>query len=530
MRKYLILLFLCVVGAAKAFETPTMGWSSWNTYRVNISDSLIKRQANAIIALGLDSAGYRYVNIDDGYFGGRDIESGKLKFHPQRFPEGLKPIVDHIHSLGLLAGIYSDAGRNTCGNFWDNDSLGLDVGLYEHDADDAQLFFNKLGFDYIKVDFCGGDERQNSQKLSLDPEERYRQIRLAIDSTGRKDVRMNICRWAYPGTWARDVAASWRTTADISPNWQSVKSIIEENLYLSAYAGEGHYNDMDMLEVGRGLTDEEDCTHFAMWCMMSSPLLIGCDLTQLKPATLALLKNRDLISINQDPAAQQAYVHRSDKGAYILVRDLIEPNGTTRAVALYNPTDSARIMKFNFHELLLDGIVSIRDMISRHDLGQLPSTETLNIPVAAHGTQIYRLTGERRRPRTLYEGETAFLPSYQETTNPIASGTAYYKADTQCSGGMCATMNGNISNILIWNNVYCDESGTYPVTIRCRADRPGNFLLQTNDDNSIRVNVIPMDKFEDITVEARLHKGINTITLSAQDTPLPDIDYMKIHL
>lgn len=138
-----------------AFETPTMGWSSWNTYRVNISEEIICKQADAMEQNGLKDAGYSYVNIDDGFFGGRDAE-GNLLFHATRFPNGLKPVVDHIHALGFKAGIYSDAGHNTCGNFWDNDAAGVGVGFYEHDDADAKLYFSDLGFDFIKIDFCGG--------------------------------------------------------------------------------------------------------------------------------------------------------------------------------------------------------------------------------------------------------------------------------------------------------------------------------------------------------------------------------------
>lgn len=158
------ILFLLSIGCTLSLwaEAPIMGWSSWNTYRVNISDSLIMVQAEAMKGLGLDTLGYKYINIDDGYFGGRDRKSGQLKIHSQRFPKGLKPVVDYIHSLGLKAGIYSDAGKNTCGNFWDNDTIAECVGLYGHERGDCDFLFKKLGFDFIKVDFCGGDSAQTS--------------------------------------------------------------------------------------------------------------------------------------------------------------------------------------------------------------------------------------------------------------------------------------------------------------------------------------------------------------------------------
>lgn len=210
-----ILLFLtCLLSlGAYGHQPPMMGWSSWNTYRVNISDSLIMRQADAMVANGLKKVGYNYVNIDDGYFGGRDQQTGRLLVHPERFPQGLKPVVEHIHRLGLKAGIYSDAGRNTCGSIYDADTIGIGVGLYTHDQQDCDMFFRELGFDFIKVDYCGGKPHPKGDTLQLDEQTRYTEIAEAIRKTGRKDVRMNACRWDFPGTWVCHVAGSWRHIA-----------------------------------------------------------------------------------------------------------------------------------------------------------------------------------------------------------------------------------------------------------------------------------------------------------------------------
>ncbi len=198
-RHWLLATALLTMVGAKAYEPPTMGWSSWNTYRVNISDELIRRQADAMVEKGLKDVGYRYINIDDGFFGGRAAD-GTLLIHPTRFPDGLKPVADYIHSLGFKAGIYSDAGRNTCGNYWDNDKIAEGVGFYGHDQRDADFYFKEMGFDFIKIDFCGGDPGQNTEHLDLDERERYTAIRRAIDNTGRTDARVNVCRWAFPGT------------------------------------------------------------------------------------------------------------------------------------------------------------------------------------------------------------------------------------------------------------------------------------------------------------------------------------------
>ena len=415
MRNYISIALLLLASSVFAYDPPTMGWSSWNTYRVNISDKLIMKQADAMSRNGLKEVGYKYINIDDGYFGGRDA-SGELITHPVRFPNGLKQTVDHIHALGFKAGIYSDAGRNTCGSFWDKDSLGINVGFYGHDRQDADYFFKEIGFDFIKIDFCGGDAKQNFDQLGLDEQERYTAIHNAILATSRKDVRMNVCRWDFPGTWVHDVAFSWRISQDINPSWESVKNIIRQNLYLSAYASEGKYNDMDMLEIGRGMSEEEDKTHFGMWCIMSSPLLIGCDLTTISEKSLRLLKNEELIALNQDVLGLQAYVVKQMDGVYILTKDLEEVNGNTCAVAVYNSTDEERTIHLDFADFYLRGDVSVRDLFERRDLGKYKDRD-FSVTIPAHWTRIFRLDGLERGERTVYEAECAWLQDYQEIKN-----------------------------------------------------------------------------------------------------------------
>ena len=523
-------MFDCIQTKIK-HQGPTMGWSSWNTYRVNISDSLIKQQADACTSLGLKNAGYTYINIDDGYFGGRDEKTGRLLIHPKRFPKGLKPVVDHIHGLGLKAGIYSDAGANTCGCKYDNDTIARGVGLYGHDQQDADMFFKELGFDFIKIDFCGGSSTGNDDYLALDPRERYTAIRKAIINTGRNDVRMNVCRWDYPGTWVNSVAQSWRMSHDISARWSSVKDIIQQNLYLSAYAKDGHYNDMDMLEVGRTLTAEEDRTHFGMWCIMSSPLLISCDMTKLKPETLELLKNQELIALNQDPLGLQAYVAKHDQtnGTYVLAKDILQTNGLTRAVALYNPTDVPTAVSISFADLEMGGQVKVRDVFARADVKLSKNASGLNETVPAHGCRIYTLTASKRLPRKLYEAETAWLSAYQELYNAKAVGTAYYEKDSLCSGGMKVTNLGyRPDNDLQWQNVYVDEDGMYQLRIKCLSFADGvQLYIAKNGEAGQRFTL--KDSYDgNIYAQLHLRKGQNTIRLYNDHGPMPEIDYMEI--
>ena len=512
-----------------AQEGPTMGWSSWNTYGVNINEELIKKQASAMVSKGLKAVGFNHINIDDGYFGGRDAETGQLLIHPTRFPNGLKGIVNHIHSMGLKAGIYSDAGRNTCGSMFNGDAIGKGVGLYEHDQQDADFFFKELGFDFIKVDFCGGSYYHNEDHLVLDEQERYTAIAQAIKNTGRTDVRMNACRWAYPGTWISDVACSWRTTGDIYDGWNSVKGIIKENLYMSAYCRDGHFNDMDMLEVGRSMTTEEDKTHFGMWCIMSSPLLIGCDLTSINSTTRNLLRNTELIALNQDSLFLQAYIAGMVNDCYILVKDIEERFGLRRAFAIYNPNDEAKTVQVTFASLDLDGMVSLRDVFQKKDIGNF--TDKYEVTVPAHGTRIYVAEADTRLERTHYEAETAYISDYQELKNNQSERTGIYEEASYCSSGFKASWLGySEQNDLQWSDVYSAKGGTYKMTIAYISGESRRITVNVNGEKVQTMNVSSggWQQVGKKTLSVRLKPGYNTIRLSNPTGWMPDIDYMTL--
>ncbi len=529
MRKFILCAMAVVVAiAAWAVNPPLMGWSSWNTYGFQISDSVIKSQADAMVALGFYEKGYNHINIDDGYFGGRDSE-GNLIIHPGRFPQGLRPLVDYIHSKGLKAGIYSDAGRNTCASFWGGDTIGIGVGLYEHEEQDMALFFNELDFDFIKVDYCGADPDNNSEKLDLDVEEQYKKIYEAIKSTGRDDVTWNICRWAFPGTWACEIANSWRTTEDIYLGWASIKSIINQSLYLSAYTGGGRYNDMDMLEVGRGLTEEEDKTHFGMWCVMSSPLLVGCDLNNIKGNALELMQNEELIAVDQDVLGLQAYVVKRMDNAYVLVKDVEELYGKKRVVAFYNPTDAEMTMSVDFSQLDLAGEVLVRDLFEKRDRGSF--TESLSVKVPAHGTRIYKLTAEERLERSLYEAETAWLSCYQEIKNNQVYGTAIYNEKAICSGGVSVGwLGGKAENDLQWRNVYSKNGGEYTLRFSFVSGENRNMKVSVNGGTPTEVttNNNNWNSVGTVDVDVVLAKGNNVVRLYNESGWMADIDCMKL--
>ena len=522
----LTLLAAISVMPMAAQEGPTMGWSSWNTFGVNISENIIKQTADAMVSKGLLDAGYDHVNIDDGYFGGRDAETGQLKIHPTRFPNGMQPVVDHIHSLGLKAGIYSDGGHNTCGSKFNGDTIGRGVGLYGHDQQDCDLFFKELGFDFIKVDFCGGSYYHNDDHLVLNEKERYTAIAQAIKNTGRTDVRMNICRWAYPGTWADQAGFSWRTTGDINASWGSVKGIIAENLYMSAYCSKGHYNDMDMLEVGRSLTTEEDKTHFGMWCIMNSPLLIGCDVSRINDTALSLLKNRHLIALNQDTLYQQAYLAAKKNDCYLLVKDLDTLYGKKRAFAVYNPNDVQKTVDVSYKDIDLAGTVKLFNVFTGRYLSKVyPDAYSCTVP--AHGVRIFVAEAEQRLERTRYEAETGYSKAYSEITGNVCQ----YEEASYCSGGYKAGwLGGSSDNHLEWRNVHSQDGGNYKLTIAyiCGESRSISIYVNGKKAKTLSFNSGGWSTVATKTLDITLNPGDNTIRLVNTSSWMPDIDYIDV--
>ena len=530
MKKLLTLALLAVAATASAQRTPTMGWSSWNTFALNINEQLIRQQADAMHTSGLQEAGFKYVNIDDGYWDGRG-QDGHLRLNTKLFPSGMRALVDYIHSLGLKAGIYSDAGDNTCGS-GNRHAWGIGVGFAGHEEQDCQLYFRDWDFDFIKVDYCGGNH------MGLDERTQYTKISNAIRNCGKKDVVFNICRWAYPGTWAADVADSWRTTGDIYDAWRSVKGILAENLYLSAYCHDGHYNDMDMLEVGRSMSKTEDETHFGMWCIMASPLLIGCDMANIKPEALKLLCNRDLIALNQDPLHLQAYVAEKQGECYILVKDLKKLRGKERAVAVYNPSDEEQTVTLNPATVELGGAVQYYDCFLQAPYVYDQNPITLKVP--AHGTKIFRAKGKKRLERTTYEAETAFLPMYQEIRNNQAAdlkqllgveATAVYSQSPTASGGYVARFLGKSEqNDLQWQHVYSKTQGKRRMTIGffCGEEREMDVIVNGQKVKTLKVNGSDWGRRQTITVDVNLKKGNNVIRLANPRGWMPDIDAMSL--
>ena len=403
-------------------KTPIMGWASWNCFRTNISEEIIKQQADALISTGLAEYGYTYINMDDGFFGGRK-ENGILQFHKKRFPNGIKPVADYVHRLGLKAGIYADGGDTTCGFYYDNEGEnGYNVGLYGHEEQDLKMYLDDCGFDFIKVDWCGG------LRLGLNEKEQYTKIGRIIDKirerTGRCIV-YNICRWQFPGAWAAQVADSWRTGADIAPEFKSVLHQLDVIKPLARYCSPGHVNDLDMMQLGNGMSHEDEKTHFAMWCMMSTPLMIGCDLTKINESTLEILKNRELIAVNQDSACLQAFVIKTvssqsgDILGEIWIKDLGRKNSNEKAIAFLNRSTDRLEMSLELSDAGLTGeITAVRDLCEHCDK---PCSRMITVTLRPHETAVYRVKSESSEEII----NTADTGEYKEKPlNKIAMDTA----------------------------------------------------------------------------------------------------------
>ena len=537
MRHYSsIIIALAAVLASSCCERPQevkpplMGWSSWNAYMVDISDSIITHQADLMVEKGLKEAGYRYVNIDDGFFGYRD-ERGYMVPHPERFPkgpEGMRALVDHIHSLGLKAGIYSDAGDNTCGSSYNHDLNGLGAGLYGHDVVDAERYFNEWDFDFIKLDYCGG------QNLKLDPEERYREIRRVIDSVATRHIRINVCRWNFPGTWVNGIGDSWRISADIRPVWKSIKYIVGKNLYLSAYAGNGNYNDMDMLAVGYnikpspfweeglGLSYTEEEAHFGIWCIMSSPLLLGCDIEYIPEETMKIITNPELIAINQDRLGLQAHVVQHVGETYVFAKDILEKWGNTRAVALYNPADTSMRFTLTPEEIEMTGALTVRDLNLNADLGECSSIEMTLPP---HSAKILKVSGERIEP-TLYEAEWGYCPDF---TAIKGTGVKYVPMEGTSGRAVAMNLGGSESNCLEWRDVHSVSGGEYELSVTIQdCDENAGLRLSVNGEEKEMVSCgAGKNGFHTLNFPARLRKGKNCVRIWSE-TPLPAVDKLNI--
>lgn len=363
--------------------TPPMGWNSWNTFGVNISDKLLRETADAIVDMGFKDAGYEYVVIDDGWSEMQRDSEGRLVADKKKFPYGMKDLSDYIHSKGLKFGMYSCCGIRTCAGY---------PGSFGHEFIDAETLAD-WGVDFLKYDYCFKPERANGELL-------YRRMGMALKASGR-DILFSACNWGTDnsGAWMRSAGANmYRSTGDIVDNYQSIKDIALSQVDKLCYSGPGCFNDMDMLVAGMygkgnvglgGCNDAEYRSHFALWCMFNSPLMIGCDVRTINKESADLLKNKGLIAINQDPECRPPFMVGSDRKHCIFAMMLSD---NEYAVGLFNMDDNERDMYCLFSDmgLTFDSGYSFEaaDAITGESVG--PSREFIYSRVGAHDCRVYR--------------------------------------------------------------------------------------------------------------------------------------------
>ncbi len=380
--------------------TPPMGWMTWNYFADRLHEKDIREMADAMVSSGMLAAGYNYVFIDDGWQGGRDNRNNIIA-DPVKFPGGIKALADYVHSKGLKLGIYSDAAPLTC--------AGYTASLH-FEEQDARTFAN-WGIDYLKYDYCGAP---NDMEVAKD---RYKKMADALRKSGR-DITFGICEWGdrQPWLWGADVGGQlWRTTADVRDKWKAVTpvkntgelhrvgagiiDIVDHSVDYAAYAGPGHWNDLDMLVVGLygkkgpsgdlggiGCTDTEYQSQMSLWCMMSSPLAATNDVRNMNTVTKNILLNAAAIAINQDVLGKQAerVVHNDTMDVF--VKPLA--NGDF-AVAVLNRSSVTQTFDINFSSLGLPGIYSIDDLWVNEK--KIKNGKKWKGSVVSHETKLFRL-------------------------------------------------------------------------------------------------------------------------------------------
>ena len=365
-------------------QTPPMGWNSWNKFACNVSEDLIKSVADAIASNGMKEAGYQYVVIDDCWQVSRD-ENGFIVADPQRFPSGIKALADYVHSKGLKFGIYSDAGTKTCGGR---------PGSQGHEYQDA-LQYARWGVDYLKYDWCNTGKRN--------AEEAYATMSNALLETGRPIV-FSLCEWGTnkPWLWGKGIGNLWRTTGDISDKWSSKKKwpdgscceygmvdILDQQVGLAAFAGPGHWNDPDMMEVGNGgMTIPEYRAHFSLWALLAAPLIAGNDVRSMSPEIKEILTNSEVIAVNQDKLGREGERVRKNGDLEVWAKTLADGS---RAVILFNRSSEEAEVSVAWEEIGYPAHLTakVRDLWAHKEAGTF--TGSYSAKVASHAVVMVKI-------------------------------------------------------------------------------------------------------------------------------------------
>ena len=375
-------------------STPPMGWNSWNTFQTNINEELVKQTADIIVSTGMKDAGYSYIVLDDGWMAmQRDSMTGDLVPDPKKFPNGMKTVIDYVHSKGLKFGLYNCAGTKTCAGY---------PGTRGYEYQDAR-FYASLGIDYLKYDWCNTD--------GITAKEAYTTMSKALKAA-RRPIIFSLCEWGgnKPWLWAKEVGQLWRTTGDINAIFDGIKSygswhangvmtIVDMQDTLRKYAGPGHWNDPDMLEVGNGMTVSEDRTHFSIWCMLAAPLMMGNDLRKMTDQAKAILGNKDVVAIDQDAAGIQALKYGDKDSMQTWVKPL---QGGDWAICFINRSQSPMNIAIDWKQMhVVDDLsrselntanttFNLRDLWTKKNAGT--TLKSFNATVPAHDVILLRLS------------------------------------------------------------------------------------------------------------------------------------------
>ena len=300
--------------------TPPMGWTSWNTFQTNISEKLVMETADSMVRSGMQAVGYNYIVLDDGWMTMQRDQQGNLVADPIKFPHGMKALADYVHAKGLKFGLYNCAGNKTCAGY---------PGTRGYEYQDARLYAS-IGIDYLKFDWCSAD--------GINAKEAYTTMSKALAVAGRPIV-FSLCEWGgnKPWEWAAPVGHLWRTAGDIFNCFDCIKNngswyawgvvqIVDKQIGLRKYAGPGHWNDPDMLEVGNGMLVNQDRAHFSLWCMLAAPLVAGNDLRKMSAPTRLILTDAAAVAIDQDPLGVQGFIDNQQDSVDTWVKPLQHGN------------------------------------------------------------------------------------------------------------------------------------------------------------------------------------------------------------
>jgi alpha-galactosidase len=351
-------------------QTPPMGWNSWNHFACKVTAADVRSAADAIVSTGMKSAGYIYVNIDDCWQGKRDEQ---WVIHPnEKFPD-MKGLSDYVHAKGLKLGIYSSPGPKTCAGY--EGSLG-------HEELDAQTYAH-WGIDYLKYDYCSFQGDVAAQLAA------YKKMHEALEKTGRPIV-FSLCQYGMDRVWSWGPSVGgnlWRTTGDISDDYDRMAYIGFGQNGLERFAGPGHWNDPDMLEIGNGkMNKDEYRTHMSLWCLLAAPLLAGNDLSKMTPEALAILTNPEVIAVNQDPLSIQGHRVAQEGQLEVWVKPLADGS---KAVGLFNRGESTMPVTAHFRDVGVGDTALVRDLWEKSDLGVFKTHFTAQVPT--HGVVMIKV-------------------------------------------------------------------------------------------------------------------------------------------